>query len=541
MEVSFQIANPESGRESYLIRLHGDNGLDQPTCILVDSGKGVDVDSLLDDGEYLNAVLLTHAHFDHYCSLGSNLRDNAPVYATSETVKALRTRLDLPSQDLSHTDEIRQSLQTITDWKLITEDARVHPVPAGHAPGACGFNIQFEEGEENYHLLATGDFTTRRAAGYPGFRSDLPADAVFLTGATADDYEETLTKAVSTIKERADTGSPVLATASGTNGVQLAYLLAQVANASSVTNPITVAGRVAQLWGAFEYDHPGVESVPEFDDPVDLVGPERITIAGPASPITGSSKQIFDVIEDRGDATLVQVTDGGSDPVQSASCTIHDYTLRNHPTEETIDDIVGELKPVHVIITHQQGQDGRRFKDRYNSFVWAIEDTAQYTLFDDGWTGPPWVTEATYERVKPRFSTQYSSNGALDMTEIPLPQVERHEDVDLAAEGLDLDRLSTATGVDLRALEMGKPISDIQGDSGDTVESEEGDDQSPVDKILTRLDNIEDTLQGTDARATVIDTSEGTILLRVEDADLAEQLSHGQSLDVTLSDSLSTK
>ncbi|WP_135666595.1 MBL fold metallo-hydrolase [Halorhabdus rudnickae] len=541
MNVSFQIANPRHGRESYLIRLHGDNGLDQPTCILVDSGEGVDVDSLLDDGEYLHAVLLTHAHFDHYCSLGSNLRDGAPVFATPETVKALQTRLDLSSQDLSHSDEIRQSLEPTTGWRLVTEDARVHPVPAGHAPGACGFNIQFREDGENYHLLATGDFTTRRAAGYPGFRTDIPADAVFITGATSHDYEDTLTEAVSTIKNRADAGSPVLVTASGTNGIQLAYLLAQVSKVSRVANPITVAGRVAQLWKEFGYDHPEVEAVPEFDDPVDLLGPERITIAGPASPVAGSSKEIFDVIGDRGEATLVQVTDGGSDPIQSASCTIHDYTLRNHPTEETIDDVVHEFEPVHVIITHQQGQGGRRFKDRYNSFVWAIEDGDPYTLFDDGWEGPPWVTRSTIERVKPRFSTEYRANGTLDTTEMPLPTVERHEDIDLAAEGLNLDRLSTETGIDVRALEMGEPIVEAQGGSADAGGSETGDDQGPVEEILTRLDDIEDALQGTEARATVIDTNEGTVLFRLEDADLAEQLSRGQTLDVSFSDPLSSK
>ncbi|WEL16432.1 Putative exonuclease of the beta-lactamase foldinvolved in RNA processing [Halorhabdus sp. SVX81] len=567
MQVSYQHANPHDGRESHLVRFH-DEIHDQTTCILVDSGSGVDVEDLLGEDEYLSAILLTHAHLDHYRTLGSNLRDGAPIYATPGTAAAITTRLDTDAEhaDLDNPDDVRAAIEPITDWTTITSDVHVNPVPAGHAPGACGFVVRFADGDDHHHLFATGDFTTRRAAGYPGLATDLSVDAVFLTAATNADFRDQLTGAVATAVERATAGSTVLTTTSGSTGVHLAYLLAHLARATDLTPPVTVAGRVATLWEAFEYDHPAVECVPTFKNPDEVLGPGRITIAGPEVPIAGSSERLFDAIEDDAGATLVQVTSGAFDPEHSAGCTVHDYQLSNHPTEETVDSVVEALGPIHVVISHQRGYVADQYKDKYDSFVWATDDATQYTLYDDGWSGPPWVTEATHRRVRSRRYTDAGSDigGSFDTADIPLPTVGRHDDVDLVAEGIDTARLAEDLGLDPSVLEAsavaaadenadetvavadGRSVSDtVEGASQSdgrgerrTEDSTAGDDlevgSDSIADVLSRLDRIENAVTGTRTGATVVDAGDGVTLLRLTDESLAEDLTHGQLVELVI-------
>lgn len=563
MRVSFQHANPHDGRESYLVRIQEEIH-DQTTCILVDAGSGVDVDGLLGADEYLSAVLLTHAHLDHYRTLGSNLRDGAPIYATPETADAITTRLDTDAEhvDLDNSDDVREAIEPITDWTTITSDVRVHPVPAGHAPGACGFVVQFADGHDRHHLLATGDFTTRRAAGYPGLATDLPVDAVFLTAATRSNFRERLTDAVGTIVDRATAGSTVLTTASGSTGVHLAYLLAHVGTCSDPPLSVRVVGRVATLWDTFEFDHPAVESVPTFATPSEVLDPGYVTIAGPEVPVAGSSERLFETIEHDAGATLVQVTSGALDPERSAGCTVDHYELSNHPTEETIDAVVEELGPIHVVVTHQQGQAADRYKDKYDSFVWATDDYEQYVLYDDGWSGPPWVTEATRRRVRSRLYRNSGSNvrSSVDTTDVPLPAVERCDDVDLDAEGIDTERLASDIGVDLAtpaadrhgrsdykiaatdgSLER-EPIeredaiveSDDEGCPGDAVAPDLDRDTGSLEDIIDRLDRIEDAVTGDRTKATVVDAGDDVTLLRLVDDPISEDLAHGQLVDLVL-------
>jgi len=567
MQVSYQHANPHDGRESFLLRFH-DEIPEQTTCILVDAGDGVDVEDLLGEDEYLSAILLTHAHLDHYQSLGSNLRDEAPIYATPETANAITTRLDTDAThaDIANPDEVRAALEPITDWTRITSDVRVHPVPAGHAPGACGFVVQFIDGNDRHHVLATGDFTTRSAAGYPGLQTDLPVDAVFLTAATTPDFPERLTDAVATVVERATAGSTVLTTASGSTGVHLAYLLVHVGRCDDPTLPVTVVGRVATLWDAFEYEHPAVESVPTFANPDEVLEPGCVTIAGPEVPVAGSSERLFEAIADDGGATLVQVTSGAFETEQSAGCTVHDYEFSNHPEEATIDAVVEELGPIHVVVAHQQGHAAARYKDKYDSFVWATDDDTEYVLYDDEWVGPPWVTEATRRRVQSRRYRKGESNFARswDGTEIPFPTVERHDEVDLDAEGIDVDRLANEIGVDASTLEA-IAVDDHYGGADDGVavadgsselepavgedpavetESDEDPDETvargldrndgSLADVLDRLDRIEDAVTGVRTRAMVVDAGGDVTLLRLTDDAIGEKLAHGQTIDLVV-------
>ncbi|MEE6209480.1 MBL fold metallo-hydrolase [Salarchaeum sp. III] len=555
MEIQFQHTNPYSGRESIVLRIDGLLA-DQTVCVLVDAGQNVSTDDLLDDDadEYLSAICLTHAHLDHYQSLGDALVHGAPVYAATDTATMLKDVFAAGADhyDLSNTDRVLNHLEPIAGWTQIVPGLRVHPVPAGHTPGAAGFLFEVTADDERRTILVTGDFTTRRAAGYPGFDRDVPVDVdvLVLTAATSEDFEATLTDAVGTICERVWAGSTVLTTASGLTGLHLAYLLGHLADQWDERLPITLAGHVAKLYDRLEYTVPNVETTAEFADPAAVLEEDGVTIAGPEVPIDGSAKRLFETISDDPGATLVQLINGGSSPVTSAACTTHHFSLSNHPTPQTIDDVVEAFSPVHVVITHQQGAAANQYKDKYASYVWATDDTDCYTLLDEsGWTPPPWVTESTKRRVQSGTTTMGGTLGdAITDAEIPLPPVTRLEDADLEAEGLDLaalrDRLSvepdaqthqeTATtqqDADGRRNATGSALAD-----GSAEDSSAADEDLDIGTVLAgmdaRLDRIEAAVtdRGVDAR--VVDAGNGTLLLRLEDPP--DDLEHGQRLRVVL-------
>jgi putative mRNA 3-end processing factor len=237
--------------------------------------------------------------------------------------------------------------------------------------------------------------------------------------------------------------------------------------------------------------------------------------------------------------------------VTSAACTTHDFSLSNHPTPETVDDIVEALSPVHVVITHQQGAAANQYKDKYDSFVWATDDTDCYTLLDEsGWTPPPWVTESTKRRVQSGTTTMNGMLGdAIADEEIPLPSVTRLEDVDFDAEGLDLaglrDRLSVEQGEQTHeGTVITQQSADGQVDDTDPARADgattdltptdsDPDIETDLTEIDARLDRIEAAVtdRGVDAR--VVDAGDGTLLLRLEDPP--DDLEHGQRLRVVLS------
>jgi putative mRNA 3-end processing factor len=555
MEIQFQHANPHSGRESVVLRIDGLLA-DQTVCVLVDAGQNVSTDDLLDEDadEYLAAICLTHAHLDHYQSLGDALAHGAPVYAATDTATMLEDVFTAGTDhyDLSNTDRVLDQLEPIAEWTRIASGLRVHPVPAGHTPGAAGFLFEVTADDERRTILVTGDFTTRRAAGYPGFDSDLPVDVdvLVLTAATSEAFEATLTDAVGTICERVWAGSAVLATASGLTGLQLAYLLGQLADQWDERLPITLVGHAAKLYDRLDYSVPNVETTAEYADPTAVLATDGVTIAGPEVPIDGSAERLFGTIADDPGATLVQLINGGSSPVTSAACTTHDFSLSNHPTPRTIDNVVEALSPVHVVITHQQGAAANRYKDKYDSFVWATDDTDCYTLLDEsGWTPPPWVTHSTKRRVQSGTATMGGTLGdSITDAEIPLPSVTRLDDVDLDAEGLDLAGLRNRLSVEARKQAHQETAVTQQSDDGQadatgparadgpatarTTADGDLDIETALAGIDARLDHIESAVtdRGVDAR--VVDAGDGTLLLRLEDPP--DDLEHGQRLRVVL-------
>jgi putative mRNA 3-end processing factor len=155
MSVSYQHANPYDGNESFLLRFEQEMG--QTACVLVDA------DDLLDDDEHLTAILLTHAHSDHYQSLAANLRDGAHIYTTEATARALGSVLSEAEQyaddNFGETDAVLDALEPIDDWESPVEGLRIAPIPVGHTPGAAGFVLQFEGDDGRETILATGDWT----------------------------------------------------------------------------------------------------------------------------------------------------------------------------------------------------------------------------------------------------------------------------------------------------------------------------------------------------------------------------------------------
>ena len=535
MKVTYRHANPWSGNESFLLRF--DDGITSRTpCLLVDAGRDVDVDDLLGADDYLAAILLTHAHLDHYVSLGSALRDGAPILAAADTAAILGPVLAEGEHhyDIRNADDVARAVEPLDGWRRVVDDIRVHPVAAGHAPGAAGFLVEFSD-DDPRRILATGDFTDRRAAGYPGFDADgIDVDAVFLTGATAADVEETLGEVVETAIGRARAGSTTLCTASGLSGIHLAYLFGHVSK--RVDGPgVDLVGHAAKLYDRLGYDVPNVTATGTFAAPSDVLSAGNVTIAGPEVPVEGSSGRLFGTIRSDAGATLLQVTGGGTDPVTDAGCTVYDYTVSNHPSEATVDGVVEALDPVEIVITHQPGRTSNRFKDRYDSaLVWATDDDDAYVIYDGGWQAPPWVGERTERAVLgdhfgPRFETEVSG---------PVP--ERH-DVDLAAEGLPIEELTRrlappAGDVDRRADPAGSDPGAGDGPPGGGDSAARRDDATPtadgpsLDVVLARLDEIGAAVTTPRVRVRVIRSDEGLTLLRVLDGDVA--LEDGAELEV---------
>lgn len=442
MRVSFQHANPHRGNESFVLRFH-ESGRPRTPCLLVDAGDGVDLDGLLSDDDYLVAVLLTHLHMDHYRSLGQIHRDQAPVVVSPSTAAIFETVLSEANRqhDLAGPASLAGVLEPADGWVDVIDTVRVHPVPAGHAPGATGFVIRFDDGDGTGDILATGDFTCRRAAGFAGFDPSTYSNvgAVFLTASTNEDQEAVVTELLGTTLERAHAGSTTLLTTGALTGVHLAYLLTAAADYLDFSVPIELAGQAAKLYEDLDYDLAAVTSTPEFARPSAHLNDGGITIAGPAVPEEGSAARFYECIRDDPEATLIQVTTGGERPLDSGGCTTYAFEFRNHPTQETLDDVVTSISPTQIVIEHQRGRAADQYKDQWNSYVWATDDDEEHVIYDDGqWSPPPWVTDAMHRRVRgrERLHTEYLDG------DLPLPGLERHRDADLVAEGVDTDRLS---------------------------------------------------------------------------------------------------
>jgi putative mRNA 3-end processing factor len=484
VRISFHHANPGHGNESFLLRF--DPGDGEAACVLVDAGHGVEPARLLGPTDRLAAICLTHAHLDHYAALTAAHRDGVPVLTSPATAAILGDVFDVADAEYDvHTSAaVTDAITAVDGWTTVAPGIDVHPVPAGHAPGAVGFLLRADDDGRTHHLLATGDFTRRRAAGFPGFDPDgfVDVDALFLTAATDDRFESSLTDALGTALEHAHGGAPTLLATSGLVGVQAAYLLAAVAEEYDRRVPVRVVGQVAKLYEALEYDCPGVESVPLFRNTGDCLGPGTIAIAGPEIPRERSSGRLFGVLRENPNACVVQLVGSGETPMTDARCTIHSHELVNHPTRETLVDVHDALDPVHTVVTHRHGGAEGAFND-LSSVVWGTGDSDEYTLFDGrAWRLPPWMAG---ERVAERGDRSVGRLVGADLLpSIEPPSVGRHADADLESEGIRTDELAT---------QLHRGPDGAGGRDDPTRTAADGDGETTTERTTTTMDDSNST------------------------------------------------
>ncbi|WP_222913015.1 MBL fold metallo-hydrolase [Natrinema sp. SYSU A 869] len=451
MRVSYQHANVHSGNESTLLRFMTDDGT--RACVLIDSGDDVDLDSLLADDEYLNAILLTHAHIDHYRTLARSVRHNAPIYTSPATTAILKRVLPEAQKDndLGDISAAVDALEPIEDWTSILHDLEVRPVPAGHTPGAVGFVIRFRD--ENaaddrltgeHHLLATGDFTTRPCAGYSGLETTYPfeIDAVLLNASTDDSYTTALNASLQTVLERAYAGSQVVVATSSLTGIHYATLVGHITAALDRELPVTLVGQAAKVYNTLELDVPGIDTQEVFEQTAKVLEQGRVTIAGPDTPRKGSTSRLLDAIADDPTGVFVQLATGDTTSVSNVRCTTRAVELRNHPPIETIDDVVHALAPTQVVIKHATGDTLNRFQRRFDHcFTWGTNDEDIHRLYEDGeWLTPEWITETTATKIQTR-QWEEAQKRPFDGT-VTLSST-GWDSVDLDAEGIDLETLET--------------------------------------------------------------------------------------------------
>ncbi|WP_049972483.1 MBL fold metallo-hydrolase [Haladaptatus cibarius] len=545
MQFSFQRANPSKGGGSTLLRFDDDID-DRTACILVDSGDGVDLDTLLSPDDYLAAIVLTHAHLDHYLSIGDSLRDGAPIYTSSATASTLETVLGEGQKNyrLGEVADVLDAVTAINDWVTVTSELELRPISAGHVPGAACFAVRFSDGTETNTILLTGDFTARNAGGYSGLPTNLPmkVDALFVNASTNERFEATLSDSLETVLERVRAGSSVLVTTSGLTGVQYAYALGHLCDRIGEPAGITLTGQVAKLYDDLDYDVPNVESVPVFDRPETLFESSDIVVAGPEVPVEGSSKRLFECIENDPTATLVQLTGGAISPVESATCTVYDYEFRNHPTEETIDTVVERLNPTNVVPVHASRRRLKRYRGKYDSaFVWANDDTEEYILYEDGrWSAPPWLSDRAVRSIR---AQEWQANGGslfedFNGDDSDTATLGRDQSVDLDAEGVEVERFDRQFDSQpvIQERTDAKPERAEEGET-EPVETESASESADAEfrrNVLDRLDDIEASVSNSLVRARVVDAGDGMTLLRLfGDSDLE----HGDEVELRVTDS----
>ncbi|WP_247731213.1 MBL fold metallo-hydrolase [Halovivax limisalsi] len=490
MQISYQHANVTRGNESTLLRFTAADG--RRACVLVDAGDGVDVEAMLDEDEYLTAILLTHAHIDHYRSLARNVVHGASVYAAPATAAVLERALPEARKDsnVGPVEDALDALEPIADWTDVLPEVAVRPVPAGHAPGATGFAVRVTDDAgaiaSEHHLLVTGDFSRRPCGGFPGFPTAYPfeVDALLCNVATNDSYESTLRTAVRTVLERAFAGSRVVLAGGSLSGVHLATVLGAVADRLGRTLRIRVVGQTAKLLEALRDEVPGdrweldalladgrLEPWPVFDDPAEVLEPGTVTVAGPASPTRGSAERLFDAIAADSGALFVQTAGGDPPDAPRGGCTTRTFDLGNHPTRETVLSVVEALVPQQVIVKHAGRSTMKRFqRDLDHCFVWGSGDEAVHRLYADGeWLEPPWISEAAVRSIRSGRRERLQEPG-VERAE-SLPPLDPGP-VDLAAEGLDLDSLAAA---------FAGPIADPYGGAaGSGAASSDAPGSSPL-------------------------------------------------------------
>lgn len=568
LEISYRIANQRDSRESAYIRVE-DASMQMTPVILIDSGEGVDVEKQLSDDEYLAAVLLTHAHNDHYCTLPENLIDGAPVYTSPDTAAIMETVLSESERNGGVSGDVSEavrSIEGIEEWTQIVPRVSVRPLSVGHAPGASGFVLKLDTKDGDRFMLVTGDFDMRPCAGYPGMPETLPFDVetVFANTATTDSKDDTLDESLSAIVEYAQGGMTTVVAVDGLVGVHYAYLLGHLIEELNEAFEVVLVGQPAKLYNALDYDIDAVRTVETFTSTDDLVGPEKITIAAPSKPTGGSSKKMLQSIMGDSNAMFVQITAGGELRTRDIDCSSVEFHYQRHPSKEQFDEFIENLIPYQFIALHSPSSE---YGSEYDfCFEISPEDGKYYNLYEDGEFLPPhWLRSNTASKIDDSRAEMFDAVGGRvrDTFETAMigefPSVGRSDTPSLEAEGADMSLFNVAQPTEpetptapkqeaevAEVAETSKP--DVAAmDGGAATDSNGGDsstespeqpiplaEESPplLDSINRRLKSIETILQGDTLSATVVDAGDDVMLLRVDSPP--ENLSHGNEVQLQL-------
>jgi putative mRNA 3-end processing factor len=344
-------------------------------------------------------------------------------------------------------------------------------------------------GDTTQHVLATGDFTRRRAGGFPGFDSAgiVDIDALFLTGATNKEFSEALTETVGAALSRAHSGSRTLVTTSGIVGPQLAYVIAATAEAHDRQIPIRIVGQAAKLYDALGYECRHVKSIPQFSHTDTCLDPGVITIAGPEVPSERSSGRLFGVLKDDPNACVIQLVGSGTTPLSDGQCTIHSHSFSNHPTRDTLVDIHDDLDPTTTVITHVSRGAAGSFND-LDSVVWGAGDTDEYVLYADShWRLPPWANGTRITNQGNQRLQQFASNDLV--FSLSVPSLEQHDTPDLAAEGIHTDSVAATLRPGKQSSKASPATTSINhsstADSASTSTSSMTNDNADTDDATT--------------------------------------------------------
>lgn len=563
MQISFHHTNPAASHDSTLLKIVPRN--EDPQWYLIDAGDSVSPAAFTGPDESLNGVFLTHAHSDHYDSLGGVLTREIPLYVSPPTGAILQQAYSEADQHrgLGNAEVIAESLTPIETWTELTEDVDVLPIPAGHTPGAAAFLFQIDDLKNNGEtvtILATGDFTLRPAAGNPGLTipGSIDIDVLIANAATTPDFPADLSGAVETILERALGGATTLVAAGALTGVHLAYVLGHLTAELDRSLPIRLVGQAAKLYAALEYDVPSVTLHPEFERTDEVLGPGTVTIAGPEAPTGGSTKRLFSVIDGDPDAVFVQLVTSGSERVERGACATHHVKLSNHPSEQQFREFVRENLPRHLIVKHVGMEQARAIGSEFENLLhWENDDMDPHTLYDDGrWLAPGWLDDGTATRIQRRNYRASDARMPIDqpIAELPTSSWDRGAPA-LDAEGLVVADLQDA----FESMEPHQPSyqSDSedseeysveesgadQPTSGDSASDDDGTESAtvPQAELLDRLDTIEATIEDLQDRSAVEETIEAGVesvetrldTLETAIAELPEELADDEPPTVT--------
>lgn len=536
MKVKYQNANPRRGAQSYYIKFQ-DKERETTNVVLVDAGEGVDVSEDLDDDEYLSAILLTHAHGDHYHSLHKNLKHGAPILASPDTSKSLKT-VYTDAKDHSfdevndgQSEEVFEQLKPITDWEnLVGEDVKTKPVPAGHTPGASGFLIRFNDGNDRQNILVTGDFTFEKSAGNPGLPKEYPFEigALFLNASTRRENE--LEDALGKVLGYAERGNEVVVTTSAANGVKFSYVLGKILDRVGETTTVKTIGSTAKLYETLDYDVPNVASVVKYDDASDIIAPGTVCVCAPENPRAGSSSNFLRALDEE-DGVVIKL--GGKEAVDTEKRSFS-YTYTSHPTEEDLNELVDSVVPRNVIVEHDIHE---RYRDGLSdAFVWATPNQNEHTLYDggsygEGWVDPPWMRDT--DRIREIIEAKDRAKGD------ELPPV-KNKGSSLEEEGVEIAKVFEARS------EVGvKTKRETVRETEETrLETEMEEVFKNVKKEMKEFstvaeaarDEIEKAVSavevGETVRARVVDTGDGILLKLQETGD--RELEHGEEVELQM-------